>query len=215
MSDKLFVVDDHLLLRMLLDDEPQELRPSGGRVFTTGLWYHRLCRSVGDRSVVGVFSRAIGRADPSLAAAAIEAVTRLPDSIDLLSLRELAWPMARLIDSGSGSISCPSKRSPPPSTSEQNSVLRLPTRTRRSWQPPKPGPQLFAFLTDDHPLASSPSTYPPAGVRTRTRNPLWSRWRPERGSTCLSAELGVGAAIEIAPTPCEPALPRLWAPKTG
>ena len=100
MSDKLFVVDDHLLLRMLLDDEPQELRPSGGRVFTTGLWYHRLCRSVGDRSVVGVFSRAIGRADPSLAAAAIEAVTRLPDSIDLLSLRELAWPMARLIDDG-------------------------------------------------------------------------------------------------------------------
>ncbi|MGH3470562.1 MAG: type II toxin-antitoxin system PemK/MazF family toxin, partial [Nocardioidaceae bacterium] len=36
--NKLFVVDDHLLLRILLDDEPQELRPSGGRVFTTGLW---------------------------------------------------------------------------------------------------------------------------------------------------------------------------------
>lgn len=95
-----FVVDDHLLLRILLDDEPQDLRPAGGRVFTTGLWYHRLCRSVGDRSVVGVFSRAIGNAEPAVAGAAIVAMTRLPDSIDLLSLRELAWPMARLVDDG-------------------------------------------------------------------------------------------------------------------
>jgi hypothetical protein len=97
---KLFVVDDHLLLRILLDDEPQELRPGGGRVFTTALWYHRLCRALGDRSVVGVFSRALGRADPPVAAAAIEAVTRLPDTIELLSPRELAWPMARLVDDG-------------------------------------------------------------------------------------------------------------------
>lgn len=100
MRDKLFVVDDHLLLRILLDDEPPELRPSGGRVFTTGLWYHRLCRSVGDRSVVGVFSRSIGSAEPRVAAAAIGAITRLPDSIDLLSLRDLAWPMARLVGDG-------------------------------------------------------------------------------------------------------------------
>ena len=100
MKDKRFVVDDHLLLRILLDDEPSELRPGGGRVFTTGLWYHRLCRSVGDRSVVGVFSRSLGRAEPSVAAAVIEAVTRLPDSIELLSLRELAWPMASLVDDG-------------------------------------------------------------------------------------------------------------------
>ena len=27
-------------------------------------------------------------------------MTRLPDSIDLVSLRELAWPMARLVDDG-------------------------------------------------------------------------------------------------------------------
>jgi hypothetical protein len=100
MTDRRFVVDDHLLLRILLDDEPEELRPSGGRVFTTGLWYHRLCRSVGDRTVVGVFSRAIGRADPAVAAAAIQAITELPDSIDVISLRELAWPMARLVDDG-------------------------------------------------------------------------------------------------------------------
>jgi hypothetical protein len=100
LTVRLYVVDDHLLLRILLDDEPKELRPSGGRIFTTGLWYHRLCRSVGDRTVVGGFSRALGRAAPVVAAGAIGAITRLPDSIDLVSLRDLAWPMARLLDDG-------------------------------------------------------------------------------------------------------------------
>ncbi len=100
MKDNCYVVDDHLLLRILLADEPSGLRPDGGRVFTTGLWYHRLCRSVGDRNVVGVFSRAIGSADTSVAAKAVGAITQLPDRINLLSLRELAWPMARLVDDG-------------------------------------------------------------------------------------------------------------------
>jgi hypothetical protein len=94
------VLDDHLLLRILLEDEPAELRPGGARIFTTGLWYHRLCRSLSNRNVAGVFSSALGNADPSVATAAIEAVTRLPDSIELVSLRDLAWPMARLVDEG-------------------------------------------------------------------------------------------------------------------
>ncbi len=100
MTQRRFVVDDHLLLRILLVGEPDELRPGGGSVFTTGLWYHRMCRAVGDHGVVGFFSRAIGRANPPVAAAAIQAITRLPDSIELISLRELAWPMARLVDDG-------------------------------------------------------------------------------------------------------------------
>jgi hypothetical protein len=94
------VLDDHLLLRVLLEDEPPELRPSGARVFTTGLWYHRLCRSLSNRTVAGIFSSPLGNAEPSVAAAAIEAITRLPETIGLLSLRELAWPMARLVDQG-------------------------------------------------------------------------------------------------------------------
>ena len=83
MKTELLIVDDHLLLRILLNDEPTEMRPEGGRVFTTGLWYYRLCRSLGDRSVAGVFSRALGGADPAIASAAIESVTRLPDSIEI------------------------------------------------------------------------------------------------------------------------------------
>jgi hypothetical protein len=100
LSDRIVVVDDHLLLRMLLDDEPTALRPGGARVVTTGLWYHRLCRALCNSAVEGALSRRIGRADPSVGAAAVRAVTALPDTVGLLSLRELAWPMARLLDDG-------------------------------------------------------------------------------------------------------------------
>ena len=94
------VVDDHLLLAILLDDEPADLRPRGARVYTTGLWYHRLCRALTDRAVRGVFSERLGAADDAIAARVIEAVTSLPDTIDLVSLRDLAWPMARLAAEG-------------------------------------------------------------------------------------------------------------------
>jgi hypothetical protein len=100
VNGDLIVVDDHLLLAILLDDEPSDLRPNGARVFTTGLWYHRLCRSMTDHTVRGAFSRALGAADDAVGARAIEALTNLPDTIDLLSLRELAWSMARLVDDG-------------------------------------------------------------------------------------------------------------------
>ncbi len=94
------LVDDHLLLRMLLGEEPHELRLPGARVYTTGLWYHRLCRAISNRSVTGVMSRTLGRADPAVATSAIRSITALPDTIGLLSLRDLAWPMARLLDEG-------------------------------------------------------------------------------------------------------------------
>ncbi len=90
------IVDDHLLLKVLLDDEPSALRPASGRLFTTGLWYHRLCRALADRTVRGAMSRSLGDAAPQFAAGAITAVTTLPESIGLASLRELSWPMAEL-----------------------------------------------------------------------------------------------------------------------
>lgn len=98
MSERTVVVDDHLLLRILLNDEPASLRPTGARVLTTGLWYHRLSRALCNRTVAGTLSRRLGRADPSIGAAAVRAVTALPETIGLLSLRDLAWPMARLLD---------------------------------------------------------------------------------------------------------------------
>jgi hypothetical protein len=94
------VVDDHLLLRVLLGDEPADLRPPGARIFTTGLWYHRLCRAVAQDAVVGAMTRMLGRAEPAVAAAAVRDVTDLPDHVGLVSLRDLSWPMARLVTGG-------------------------------------------------------------------------------------------------------------------
>lgn len=56
--------------------------------------------SGGGRTVTGLFSRALGFANPPVTATAIEAHTRLPSPIGLVSLREPAWPMARLDDDG-------------------------------------------------------------------------------------------------------------------
>jgi hypothetical protein len=89
-----------LLLRILLDDEPHDLRPAGAQIFTTGLWYHRLCRALTDDTVTGTFSRALGDADPGVARSAVQAIASLPPFVDLVSPRSLAWPMAQLLSEG-------------------------------------------------------------------------------------------------------------------
>ncbi len=94
------VVDDHLLLRVLLGREPESLRPAGAAVVTTGLWYHRLCRALADQTVVGALSSQLGRVQPDVAERAVHAVVDLPEAIALVSLRALAWPMARLLADG-------------------------------------------------------------------------------------------------------------------
>lgn len=94
------IVDDHLLISILLGDEPPDLRTSGAQIFTTGLWYHRLCRAVSNPAVTGALSRRLLRAEPAVAASAARATTALPETIGLLSLRDLAWPMAQLLNDG-------------------------------------------------------------------------------------------------------------------
>ena len=82
------IVDDHLLLQILLNEEPPDFRAPGARIFTTGLWYHRLCSAVSINEVTGAMSRRLGRADPAVAAAAARAITTLPETMELLSLRK-------------------------------------------------------------------------------------------------------------------------------
>lgn len=94
------VIDDHLLVRILLGDEPPDLRPRGAALSTTGLWYHRLCRALADRTVTGAMSRSLGMVDDRIAGAAVSAVIELPDWIGLTSLRTLGWPMAALLANG-------------------------------------------------------------------------------------------------------------------
>jgi len=94
------IIDDHLLLRVLLQDEPPELRPDGAVIATTGLWYHRLCRALSDQTVVGSISRRLGHVENTVAADVIRAVIELPEAIELLSLRSLGWPMAEVLHEG-------------------------------------------------------------------------------------------------------------------
>lgn len=94
------LVDDHLLLRILLDQEPRALRPTGAVIATTGLWYHRLCRALGDDRVTGSLSRRLGGVEPTVGANALAALIELPVEIELVSLRTLAWPMGRLLADG-------------------------------------------------------------------------------------------------------------------
>jgi hypothetical protein len=94
------LVDDHLLLRVLLDDEPPALRPASAVIATTGLWYHRLCRALVDEAVIGSLSRRLGDVDDVVAADVLGAVINLPDSIELVSLRTLGWPMGKLLHAG-------------------------------------------------------------------------------------------------------------------
>lgn len=93
------LVDDHLLLRLLLDDEPSTLRPGGAAIATTGLWYYRLCRALADETVIGSISRQLGAVDDTVAAEVLGVVIDLPDTIELVSLRTLGWPMAELVHS--------------------------------------------------------------------------------------------------------------------
>ncbi|MGH9040470.1 MAG: hypothetical protein ACRDZ3_09580, partial [Acidimicrobiia bacterium] len=83
----------------LRDREPAgvERERRRGRLFTTGLWYHRLCRALAAPRVVGQLSSALADAPPAVAAGALASVVELPDVVGLISLRELAWPMGQVL----------------------------------------------------------------------------------------------------------------------
>ena len=93
------LVDDHLLLQVLLGDASADL-PADASLATTGLWYHRLCRALANDAVVGALSRQLGGVDEAVARSVVNAVIDLPDNIDVISLRALGWPMAKLAADG-------------------------------------------------------------------------------------------------------------------
>lgn len=88
------LIDDQLLSDFLRGAPPP--RPDG-EVFTTGYWYVRLCQAVlGASSRTGVLSgpfAALSKADRERAT---RSLLELPDSIGLLSLRDLAPTIGRL-----------------------------------------------------------------------------------------------------------------------
>jgi hypothetical protein len=93
------VIDDRLLLAVLLRGEPDGITQvrRRGDLYTTGLWYHRLCRAVAGRRVVGTLSGELAGAPPEAAAAVVASIVELPSAIRLISLRDLAWPMGTMV----------------------------------------------------------------------------------------------------------------------
>ena len=102
----MLLVDDHLLLALLLERPTRafERLRAGKRVFTTGLWYHRMCRALTASEVSGALSAKLGAAEPTIAGRAIAAAMELPPTIGLISLRDLSWPMAELLASVSANL---------------------------------------------------------------------------------------------------------------
>ena len=104
----MLVIDDHLLLALLLERPTRafERLRAGKRVFTTGLWYHRMCRALTASEVSGALGAQLGAVEPAVARQAIAAAIELPPTIGLVSLRDLSWPMAEILTSipGVGSL---------------------------------------------------------------------------------------------------------------
>ncbi len=91
------VVDDHLLRDVLAgrrDDNLDGYAPAG--IATTGLWLFRLCSSFADPRVVGKLSAPVASLPEDLQARFRTQLMALPATIEVLGLRELAWPMAVL-----------------------------------------------------------------------------------------------------------------------
>jgi len=91
------VVDDHLLRDVLVGSRAPDLdgmAPDG--IATTGLWLFRLSSSFADPAVVGKLSGPVATLPKDLQARFRAQLVALPGMIEVVSLRELAWPMAEL-----------------------------------------------------------------------------------------------------------------------
>ena len=89
------LIDDQLLGQVLRGRTPRSL--AAKELYTTGYWYVRLCQAVlGANERTGVLSRPFAELAPGLRDKAVRAILDLPDSIGLLSLRELGPTIAQL-----------------------------------------------------------------------------------------------------------------------
>ena len=91
------VIDDHLLRDVLVGQRPPDLGGLGSDgLATTGLWLLRLCSSWADPTVQGRLSEPVKALSVELQDAFRARLVALPSDIEVLGLRDLAWPMAQL-----------------------------------------------------------------------------------------------------------------------
>ena len=90
------VVDDHLLRDVLTGERPRDLGGLATALVTTGLWLFRLSSSWAAPEVVGKLSAPVAALTAEQQNRFRAQLVALPDEIDVLHLRRLAWPMAQL-----------------------------------------------------------------------------------------------------------------------
>ncbi len=94
------LLDDRLLLDRLLGSGSTALRALARRrsIFTSGLWYYRLCHAIRSDTVTGALSGPFAATPFVVKAKAATALLELPDDVGLVSLRVLGPLMAELVE---------------------------------------------------------------------------------------------------------------------
>lgn len=90
------VVDDHLLRDVLTGARRPDLGGIASQLATTGRWLFRLSSSFANPGVVGRLSAPVVALPADLQEQFRAHLTALPDDIEVLHLRQLAWPMAQM-----------------------------------------------------------------------------------------------------------------------
>lgn len=88
------VVDDHLLRDVLTGDRPADLGGIATSLATTGLWLFRLSSAWAAAGASGKLTAPVAALPPDQQELFRARLVALPDEIEVLPLRRLAWPMA-------------------------------------------------------------------------------------------------------------------------
>jgi hypothetical protein len=97
VSESGVVLDDHLLRDVMCGSATDELISLGeAGMATTGLWYLRLCAAFSRPGPAGRLTAPWAELSEPGQARLRRALLALPAAIELISLRELAWPAAEL-----------------------------------------------------------------------------------------------------------------------
>ena len=90
------VIDDHLLRDVLTGNRSPDLEGIATSLATTGLWLFRLSSALASPDVVGKLTAPVAALSAEQQDAFRARLVALPDEIEVLPLRQLAWPIALL-----------------------------------------------------------------------------------------------------------------------
>ncbi len=90
------VVDDHLLRDILCGERSADLGGLASKVATTGLWLFRLSSAWASPEHFGKLTAPVAALSEDQQRRFVDRLMVLPDEIQVIHLRDLAWPMAQL-----------------------------------------------------------------------------------------------------------------------